>query len=323
MPLVSVIIPAYNASEYLEQCLDSITMQSLDDFEVIIVDDGSTDHTASIAHNYERIDDRFRLIRRENGGVSKARNIGIDNSKGKFITFVDADDALHPKALAAMYAALRDYEAQVCVSAFTRFKKDWRTNGVKVPNHPGKPEIYNYEEAIQTALYQKRLFNSPWGVMIERRLFEDGRRFREGIRYEDLDAFYRFYEGAHKIVYLPFTYYLYRVNPGGFILNWSNSRLDVLDVTDRIEEYFKYRSPSIAKAASDRRFSAHFNMLLLMMKNGVENEDIKQRCLKVIQEKRKGAIIDPNVRLKNKIGAIASYGGKGFLKLLSKIYSGR
>ena len=323
MPLISVIIPAYNAEEFLEQCLDSLTTQSLDDFEVIIIDDGSTDSTAAIANNYEHTDERFRLVRQKNEGVSKARNVGIELAKGRCLTFLDADDALHPNALGAMYAALRDHEAQVCIAAFTRFKKDWRTNAVRLSREKGIPEVYSYEEAMEKALYQRRLFNSPWGMMIERRLLGDDRRFKEGVRYEDLDAFYRFYEGAKKIVYLPFTSYLDRENPNSFIQNWSMSRLDVLDVTDRLEEFFNRFYPSVGKAASDRRFSAHFNMLLLMMKNGVDKPEAVSRCLKVIKEKRSGELFDPKVRLKNKVGALASYGGTGVLKLLSKLYSGR
>lgn len=323
MPLVSVIVPAYNASEFLEQCLDSVAMQSLDDFEVLIVDDGSEDSTASIADSFQHMDERFHLIRQENGGVSSARNTGLEHAKGRFVTFVDADDALHPRALASMYGAMRDNKANVCITAYAKFRGDWRSEGVRVPRRPGQPEIYSYQEAMKEALYQKRILNSPWGAMIERRLMGTDRRFRVGIRYEDLDAFYRFYEGVERIVYLPFPYYLYRENPNGFIHKWSRDRLDVLDVTDRLGEYMESRHPDLAKAASDRRFSAHFNMLLLMLKYGIDDPRSFSRCLAVVKEGRRAAILDSNVRLKNKLGAIASYGGKGFLKLLSKVYSGR
>lgn len=323
MPLVSVIIPAYNAESYLDQCLDSLSMQTFEDFEVIVVDDGSTDSSASIANGYEHMDERFRLIRQKNGGVSKARNVGIDEAKGRYITFVDADDALHPKALAAMYGALRDNEAQVCITALTRFSKDWRTNGVRVSRRQGSPEKYLYPEAMKLALYQKRMFNSPGGMMMERRLLGDNLRFREGTRYEDLDAFYRFYENAAAIVYLPFTYYFYRENPESFLSKWSEARLDVLDVADGLFDYMSGRYPDLKWAAADRRFSAHYNLLLLMMKNGIRNPEAKERCLKVIKEGRGRALSDRNVRFKNKMGALASYGGEGILRLLSRLYSGK
>lgn len=323
MPLISVIVPAYNAAAFLEQCLDSLSIQSLDDFEVLVVDDGSEDSTPSVVASYELIDDRFRLIRQQNRGVSGARNTGLDQAKGRFVTFVDADDALHPEALQAMYTALCDYDSRVCITSFVKFKGDWRSNGVRMPRSPGKPEIYSYTEAMKAALYQKRILSSPWGVMMERRLLGSDYRFREDTRYEDLDAFYRFYENAGKIVYLPFPYYLYRENPDGFIHRWSDARLDVLDVTDRLLAYIEKHYPDLKGAASDRRFSAHYNMLLLMMKYGMGAPEDQARCLRVIKEGRMRALFDPNVRFKNKMGAVASFGGRTFLKFISKLYSGQ
>lgn len=321
MALISVIVPAYNAVKYLESCLDSIASQTFEDFEAIIVDDGSTDSTPAIADAFGRLDERFTLIRQDNGGVSKARNAGIDSARGKYITFVDADDALHPEALGAMYGALKEREAQVCICAFARFRSDWRSGEVRVPRHPGKAEEYDYPSAMEKALYQKRILNSPWGMMMEKRLLMPDIRFREGTRYEDLDAFYRFYENASRIVYLPYPYYFYREHSGSFIHTWSPERLDVLDVTDRMEEFFKRRYPSLERAAQDRRFSAHFNMLLLMLKNGTGSEQERRRCLDIIKGCRRRELADPKVRFKNKMGALLSYFGEGALKIAAKIYS--
>ena len=298
-------------------------MQTLEDFEVIVVDDGSLDSTAGIAASFERMDERFRLVRGKNSGVSRARNTGIDLASGRYITFVDADDALHPEALASMYAALCDNEAPVCISAFAKFRGDWRECRVKGPRHSDRPAVYSYPDAMKVGLYQKKLLNSPWGVLMERRLLGADRRFTEGIRYEDLDAFYRFYEGIEKIVYLPYPLYFYRDNPKGFIHRWSNARLDVLDVTDKLADWFSRHYPSLKNAAADRRFSAHFNMLLLMMKYGVKNPQAEERCRKVIKEGRGRALADKHVRLKNKIGALISYGGTPLMKLFSKLYSAR
>lgn len=314
--LVSVIIPAHNAMAWLEECLDSLAAQTFQDFEVIVVDDGSTDTTVPFVTDYQILDDRFRIVSQPQGGVSKARNTGIDHALGRYVTFVDADDALHPEALAAMYNAIKETGAPVCITGFTSWKGDLAGRGIKVYGSRKQREIYSYRKAMKAALYQKRIMNAPWGVMMERSLLTPDRRFREGIRYEDLDAFYRFYEGVDKIVYLPYTYYFYRDNPEGFINRWSDSRLDVLDVTDRLEKFFKDRYPELKKAAADRRYSAHFNMLVLMLKNGVDNPAALERCRKVIKEGRWRALTDPNVRMKNKVGALASFLGEGFIKRL-------
>lgn len=315
-PLVSVVIPAYNASEYLEDCIDSVSRQSYRPIEIIVIDDGSTDDTGAIVSRLARSDGRIRLISVENGGVSRARNIGIEVSTGEFVTFVDADDLIHPLAIEAMVEAAQSEGAQVCITSFEK--------GDKAPAFKGRApksrsEIYNYREAMEAALYQRRLLNSPWGVLIKRELLTPERRFREGTRYEDLDAFYRMYEGVEKIVYLPYPYYFYRDNPGSFLNKWSDSRLDVLEVTDRMVEFFRAKYPELLPAALDRRFSAHYNMLLLMYRHRIDNSGALEKCLLVVREGRLHALRNPRVRLKNKLGALLSYGGRPLIRLAARL----
>lgn len=300
-PEVSVIVPAYNAGAFLEECLDSLRGQSFSNFEVLVVDDGSTDDTADIACRFADADPRFRVMCVANGGVSRARNIGIDETVAPLLVFVDADDRMNPHALRAMHDAMARNGADVCITGFTS-----KTSGVNASEGEAE-EVYDYLSAMKAALYQKRIMNAPWGIMLKRDLLDEGKRFREGTRYEDLDAFYRFYEESGRIVYLPFPYYFYRDNPESFMHRWSPARLDVLDVTDRLLDYMALHHPELEPAARDRRFSAHYNMLLLMWRHGVRNPEAKRRCKAVIREGRRGALADPGVRLKNKIGALLSY----------------
>ena len=90
--LISIVIPIYNAEKYLEECLNSIKSQTYKNFEVIMVNDGSKDDSETICMNFLRSDSRFRYLKKANGGVSSARNLGLDNVKGDYITFIDADD---------------------------------------------------------------------------------------------------------------------------------------------------------------------------------------------------------------------------------------
>lgn len=95
----SIIVPVFNTEHYLKKCLDSILNQSFVDFELILIDDGSKDNSLAICKEYERLDDRVRVIHKENGGVSSARNLGIENSKGEKILFFDSDDFVEPNTL--------------------------------------------------------------------------------------------------------------------------------------------------------------------------------------------------------------------------------
>ena len=96
-PTVSVIIPVYNMESYLERCLDSVLNNTYRNLEVICVDDGSTDGSLQILRRYEQTDKRIVVITKENGGVSSARNTGLDHASGNFVSFVDPDDLLHPQ----------------------------------------------------------------------------------------------------------------------------------------------------------------------------------------------------------------------------------
>lgn len=313
-PLVSLVIPVLNAERFLSESLRSIASQTFADFEVIIVDDGSTDNSRQIATEVCQIDTRFTLINNAHGGVSQARNRGIDLAKGKYLGFVDADDCLYPDALSVLVKYLETSESDVCICGLDK-ASEFEPKRIKNCN----PLVMDYSTAMKRALYQKLILNSPCGMLIKRELLGSNIRFREHIRYEDLDAFYRFYEGASKIAYLDTKLYFYRQNEGSFMHQWNQQRLDALDVTNRIVEYMSGRHPELLPAAIDRQFSAHFNILLLMLRNQVDNSEAIKRCLNVIRENRSRALSDPNVRLKNKIGAIISYGGINTLKLFAKL----
>ncbi len=314
-PLVSLVIPVFNAGKYLAECLTSIQEQTFGDFEVTVVDDGSTDSSLAIAESVCKSDHRFKLVKPGHGGVSKARNTGINLSRGKYIGFVDADDCLYPEALEWLVNTLETTDAQVCVGGFER-GRDFRPKAVS----PKPPLVMDYVTAMREALYQSLILNSPCGMLMERELLGNDIRFREGTRYEDLDAFYRFYEKATRIAHLPATVYFYRQAQDSFMHQWSPDRVDVLDVTDRMVEHMSTYHPDLAQAAKDRRFSAHFNLFLLMSRLNTGSTETRRRCLKVIHEGRVRAIRDPRVRIKNKLGALASFGGVAFLRLLSRLY---
>ena len=300
---ITLIVPVYNAARWLGECLASIAAQECSvPVRVLVIDDGSSDGSQAIARKFCEGDSRFEFIQAAHGGVSAARNLGIDRCDSRWIGFVDADDRLLPGALQTLLDALTENGAQVAVGQFVR-----RDKGVTADGGSPVCEVYDYEGAMREALYQRRIMNSPCGMLMERRLLGSDIRFREGIRFEDLDAFYRFYEPAQKIVYVRRTVYFYRENPEGFMETWNDSRLDALDVTDRMVEYMRGRHPELLPAALDRRFSAHYNAFLLLRRFGMIRPEIQKKCLRVIREGRARALRDPRVRLKNKLGALLSF----------------
>ncbi len=311
---ISVIIPVYNAEEWLSDALASLHAQTHTDFEAIMIDDGSTDGSAEICRAQCATDHRFRLISQPNAGVSAARNRGIDEAQGDWIAFMDADDIMPPDALEVMMSHAHKSGAGIVAGGYTRGIPE------RMPSGEGHSMTINSDAAILIGLYQKKILNNPWGMLFHSAVFKGDRplRFRK-CRYEDLDLFYQAFERTDKVCILDRTVYFYRDTPGSFINTWSPARLDVLDVTDRMAKHMEQRSPKLLRAAQDRRFSAHFNMLVEMTRHCIDNPQQRDRCLKVIKEQRLHELTDGNVRLKNKLGALLSYLGMPAIKTICRL----
>lgn len=311
MDSISVIVPVYNAEKWLRDALASIEAQTYADFEAILVDDGSTDGSGDICREQCRKDPRFRVITQPNGGLSAARNTGLESAKGAWITFLDADDALPPDSLEVMLNHARKSGAGIVTGNYIR------EIPTRMPKGEGRAMTVPSDTAILIGLYQMKILNSACGKLYRASIFNGAEplRFRR-CWYEDLDLFYQAFERTDKVCILNRTVYFYRDNPGSFINTWSDGRLDVLDVTDRLAAHMRLRTSALHRAAQDRRFSAHFNMLVEMTRHNVDNPEQIERCIKVIKEQRSKELTDGKVRIKNKLGALLSYLGLPALKLI-------
>lgn len=310
--LISVIVPVFNTETYLAACLDSILSQSYRRLEVIVINDGSTDFSLNIAEKYAEQDDRVKVYSFENSGLSQARNHGLDLATGHYITFVDSDDLLLPDALEVMY----NY---ICMPDIDMVEGDTvkgKIVGTYNYSKQCKKEIYTPKDAISHILYQNKLLPSVCGKLYKAELFSE-LRFEKGILYEDLNIFYHILERCNKILKIEFPVYFYRETEGSILNSWKPQRLDVLKVTEKIEDYIHEKYPDLILAAKDRRLSANFNMFALCTINGdKENAD---KCWQHIRENRRNSLFNPRVRIKNKSGIIASYMGKNFFKFVSRI----
>ena len=164
MPLISIIIPIYNAEQYLRSCLDSVLTQQMGDFEVLLINDGSRDNSLNICNEYAMRDCRVRVFDKPNGGVSSARNLGLDNAIGEYIMFIDADDRLVPNALEMFLPYTPDYD-------FVRMN-------VMVLNADGSTQklhlvaTQNKKEAMDLSI-SNSIIVGPISALFRRSLFED------------------------------------------------------------------------------------------------------------------------------------------------------
>ena len=211
-PLISLIVPIYNTEKYLHQCLDSILNQTYTNFEVLLVNDGSTDSSRMICQEYVGRDSRFRYIEKANGVLTDARNVGITRAQGEFLSFVDSDDWIEPTYVEDLYRAALLNDAEVVVSNYKKF--DVKANCYWIHIFDDYYEThYSGEELIQQLplLERKDLsFTTSWGILFARRLF-DIISFPKGKTIEDTRTNYRLFAESCRSIYIHKALYNYRV----------------------------------------------------------------------------------------------------------------
>lgn len=187
--LISVIVPIYNIERYLRRCLDSIINQSYSNLEIILVDDGSTDNSGKICDEYKLKDDRVLVVHKYNGGLSDARNAGIDKSKGDYIGFVDGDDVIHKDMYLVLLEQLILNDADMSICRFDRFTDSDCKPTMFISNEKYKlnkiiSKCVNQEYALKECLSTKRYSVSAWSKLYKRDIFKDI-RFPKGYEMED------------------------------------------------------------------------------------------------------------------------------------------
>ncbi len=323
--MVSVIIPVYNSKKYLKPCLDSIAAQSYPDREIIIIDDGSTDGSADICRAFANDNPATKVIHRPNGGLSCARNTGLDYAQGDYITFIDADDIISATYLQELMDAAKDTRADIVAGLMVEFTGKAPEALVKAPGSTPRIEKITPVDALLSILYQEdtqRLNCSACGKLYHASLLRK-LRFTPEIGYEDLDIIDRLTLSAKTMVTTTGAIYFYRKHPESFIHSSSPMRTDVVGVTRRLTKRLAGRTDGLTEAARSRELSACFNILTLISAGCKlpDGQATARRCYKRIKALRRRCLRDPRVRARNKAAIIASYiGGRPLLTLLAKLF---
>lgn len=316
MPRLSIIIPVYNGAALLAEAVESVISQSFDDWELIIVDDGSTDgSTPAFCDSLGASDPRIRILHKKNEGQAEARNVALAHAHGEFVTFLDSDDLLHPRFAELMLKAVDSTNARMAFGQLDFYSGDYKLE--EITDSPSISQV-DPSTLVEKALYQTGFDNAVGGKIIGRELW-NGLRFSKGRYYEDLDSFYKLALSCDKIAYLPYKLYGYRQHDNSFVHIFSEKRLDSLDVTDDMEAWMSRHAAHLLPAVRDRRMSAHFNVLLLLYREGISDTAIESRCWSVIREQRWKSLLSAKTRMKNRLGAVVSIiGGRPLLRWLAR-----
>lgn len=235
--LISVIIPVYKAEAYIKQCLDSVLAQTHKRLEIILVDDGSPDDSGTICDAYAQKDIRIKVIHKENGGASSAKNAALDIATGEYIGFVDSDDQIHPQMYELLlYYAVKDDSDMVSTEREPKISKD-----IFDPIADGEGRLVVTADEVLKRFHQEyysRLWMSYQIKLFRREIFA-GHRFREGIIYEDTDLFPETIRRCNRITIIPLLLYYYTLSDNSVMrASFSTKRYMILGVWRRYIEFF-------------------------------------------------------------------------------------
>ena len=211
--LISIIVPIYNVEKYLRQCLDSILNQTYQNFECLLINDGSPDNSADICREYAVKDSRFKYFEKENGGVSSARNFGIKNSIGDYVTFVDPDDWLDSYYLETLYETMMKHKADISIACYGAYDEE-RATYLFYAYGEEYEHVYSGREVVEqlpTFEGGDLTYQTSWGMLFKCELFEQI-TFPEGRVNEDIGTNYKLFMQAKKMAYLHKNLYINIIN---------------------------------------------------------------------------------------------------------------
>lgn len=240
MELISIIVPVYKVEEYLDKCVQSIVDQTYTNLEIILVDDGSPDRCGNMCEQWARKDKRIRVIHKENGGLSDARNAGMEIAAGVYTSFVDSDDWIHPDFIQTLYEAVSQTGAQIagCDVCTVYPDQEPELGGT------GDVKVCTAEEAIADILQGRGFRAVAWNKLYLSSLLK-GERYPVGKHHEDEFFTYRIYGKAEKLVYVDQPMYFYLQRQGSIMRSFSIKRLDALEAYLERLSYLKERYPKL------------------------------------------------------------------------------
>ena len=227
---VSIVVPAYNAASTLKKTIGDIQAQTYRDYELIIVDDGSTDDTPSISDEIMALDARVRVIHQENHGMSIARNIGTLAAKGSHVIYFDSDDRIEPCCLAYLVKALRESGADIACGLVDRVREDYELNGATAAF---EYEVFDQNDAMSEMLTGRKLMVGTWCRLVPRAWMLE-QPFLENKYYEDLSNTYRVNLMAEKVALVNCVLYHYVMRGGSITGRRQTTRKQCLDYYEAV-----------------------------------------------------------------------------------------
>lgn len=272
MPEISIIVPVYKVEKYLDRCVKSILAQTFTDFELILVDDGSPDNCPKMCDEWAKKDERIRVIHKENGGLSSARNAGLRVAVGKYIGFVDSDDWITKDMYATLHELIVQYRADIACGEIIRtvIEEEYVTEREKEIREYSREEFAKFYFKAGTQETVHYVVNKLYKKEIASKML-----FPEGLINEDVEGFFYALTNSEKIVTTTEVVYFYRENPNGISYKWFSKRqMDLLAVWKHVWEESKKVNEQWEYYARINYYRAFFGLLCRLMLNDKKEDDL-------------------------------------------------
>ena len=308
--MISVVIPVYNVEKYLDRCMESVVKQSYKELEIILVDDGAKDSSGRMCDTWATRDSRIKVVHKPNGGLSSARNAGLDIITGKYVMFVDSDDVLSDKLVSTLYAQLIENQAQLSICDPLHIFDDAPPEFEET----GRTSVFEPVAAIREMWYQRSFLASAWGKLYKAELFHDI-RFTVGRFYEDIDIMHEIFWQCKKIAYYNAKLYGYVHRDESITTQkFSKRDLDIFIISDKMLRFAAEKDKSLPPAAESYATVAALRIYLNAPEKGFENA-VKQ-AEQTITKYGHRVLHDGNIRSKQKYALTMFFYCRPIMKLV-------
>lgn len=272
-PLISVIIPVYRVEEYLNECMESIVHQTYQNLEIILVDDGSPDNCPQMCDEWAKKDYRIKVIHKENGGLSSARNAALEIFKGEYVAFVDSDDWVDIHLYETLYSDIIAHDADISVIGTWKVYDNRKENITK----NFKEREFTGEQALHDFLYlRNNLAGGTWDKLFRRELFTD-LRFPEGLNAEDRYTHAVLYSKIKKLHFNPQPMYYYRYRENSICTSDINPHtFDRIQIVEKVCEYLDGMRYKDQKAVEYFKMKGYHDILYKLVFIGADKKYIKE-----------------------------------------------
>ena len=260
-PIISVLVPVYNTEAYLPRCVDSLRAQTYDALEILLIDDGSPDGAGALCDAYAAEDPRIRVIHKANGGLSDARNAGLEAMTGEWFTFVDSDDYVLPDYVSELYGLVTEFSCPMAVCGYDVHFED----GKREERRCAARCAVDAASCLERIFYDDFVTVGAWAKLYHRSLVGDI-RYPVGRLFEDAGTTYRFILAAGRVALGTTGQYVYAVRGQSIVTAaFSERKLDLVELSDRMCDEAVARFPRLARAALRRRVYVRFSTVNQML----------------------------------------------------------